>query len=186
MTRIFNPCHCYQEQISLLVSEALPDADRANLEQHLSACPGCRRYRDEIRIMTGSLFCWEENFASLQPSEAAVARWGEDFAAIRKPNRSTSSRMFDWCKDIIWPPRWIWAGLSAVWAVILALNFSQPYQVRTSVASPSPELVRAFLDGGVFLDQSQPIHPVERNMNSPTPPAPRSERRSGPVSNPTI
>lgn len=190
MRRFFDPCGGYREQISLLVSEALPREDRAGLENHMSVCAGCRRYHNEIRTVAGSLLRWGDNFASLQPGDAALARWDKDLAAVPGPSRrapgAVRRRVLVWCKDLLWPSRWLWAGLAAVWAVILVINFSQRGQLRASAAkavSPSPELVRAFLDGG-FPDE--PIHPSEKNSESPKPPAPRSEQHSGPVSSQTI
>jgi hypothetical protein len=190
MRRFFDPCCRYREQLSLLVSEALRGREGAGLEDHLSACADCRRYRNEIRAVTGSLLRWEESVARLQPSEAALTRWDRDFAKALEPSRvpiALDRRVLNWFIDIIWPARRIWAGLAAVWVILFVVNFSQRSPVHASVAkmaSPSPELVRAFFEGGGFLDQ--PINPAEKNAEPPRPPAPRSEQRSGPVSSQPI
>jgi hypothetical protein len=189
MKRFFDPCSHYREKISLLVSEASPEAGRTGLEKHLSNCADCRRYRDEIVLVAGALLAWKENFANVRPDDEALARWDGDFADALKPNRVVADafalRVLGWCKDMIWPMRRIWAGLATVWVVILAANFSERSPSIGSVAksaAPSPELVRAFFEGEGSLDQ--PIHNVGKKVDRS--PAPRSEGPSGPASNQSI
>lgn len=191
MSQLFSSCSRYREQISLLASKALPDNERAGLDGHLTVCEDCRRYRDEIGSIAASLLDWKQSFGSLEPGEAALARWEKDLAQRIKPGQPSGhrfSRLFlDWCKDMIWPSRRIWAGLAAVWVIILAVNLSQRSPIHDSVAksiSPSPELVRAFFEGGGFIDQ--PIPPAERNVEPSSDRGPRSERNSGVVTRKAI
>ncbi len=191
MKQIFNSCRCWREQLSLLVSGLLSDEERAALEDHLSDCANCRRYRDEIKSVTASLLRWKENLSSLEPSEAALARWEKDLVRIGKPKRAGSDRFvrwfFEWCKDLFWPSRRIWAGLAAVWVVILGVNVSRRSSVPLPVANrtlPSSELVRAFFEGDGLVDPANP--PAEKNVKPNLQPAPRSDWHSGAASNESI
>lgn len=45
----------YREWLNLDVDGMLPDEERTHLEEHLAACPECRRERDEILALDGLL-----------------------------------------------------------------------------------------------------------------------------------
>ncbi len=191
MRHILNTCRRYREELSLLASRLLPDEERAGLESHLSDCADCRRYRDEVKSVASSLFNWKENLSGLEPSEAALARWDKNFARSLKPQSPASSRFipwfFEWCKDLIWPSRRIWAGLAAVWLVIVGLKVSQRSPIHPPMANrtpPSPELVRAFFEGEGFVDPANP--PTETDEKPKLQQAPRSEWHSGAASSKSI
>jgi Putative zinc-finger len=186
MNRMFNLCNVHRENLCLLAAGALPRQEHAGVESHLATCAGCRKYYDEIKSVTRPLGNWEKNFDNIEPIQAMQERWAKDFAAAietDRPARMTLLRLFfDWCKDMIWPCRRVWAGLAVVWVAIVAINFhgreaSQSMALKSS--QPSPELVRAFLESEGFL--SRLTEPDENHAaRPPKPPLPqtRSERRS--------
>jgi anti-sigma factor RsiW len=43
------------ELITDYLEGALPDADRRRLEAHVSSCPGCTEYLEQMKVVAGSL-----------------------------------------------------------------------------------------------------------------------------------
>jgi hypothetical protein len=180
----FEPCGGYRESLSLMASGVLPGEEGSRLESHLAGCDECQRYYDELSRVAASLAKWEENFADVEPSEAAEARWAKDFAAGIEPDRPAWREFFywfvDWTKDMIWPCRRIWAGLATVWLVLLFVNLSQhdPGRTEAMKTQPSLEMLRAFLaQEGFLVELSQPARKPEVKPPKPAVTEPRSERR---------
>jgi hypothetical protein len=97
-----------------------------------------------------------ENFALLQPRPAARTRWASEIhrAATQTPaRRLTPSMAFrEWWRDVIWPCRRFWAGLAAVWAVILAGNLSLHDHAQASPWKSPPSLQAMIVS---FKDQQK-------------------------------
>ena len=108
----FEPCGEYRESLCLLASGVLPREEGTRLESHLAACDECRRYYDELSSVAGPMARWEDNFADVEVSPAAQARWAKDFSMAIEPDRPAWREFFywfvDWTKDMIWPCRRIW------------------------------------------------------------------------------
>lgn len=185
MSRTVNPCRENRKCLCLLAAGALPPEERPEAESHIAACADCRKYYDGIRHVTVPLAGWEQNFAQVETSRTALARWEKDFAAATAPappaRFAVIITMLDWVHDMIWPCRRIWAGFAAVWLVIIGINFStrDSYQTVAGGSSrPSPELVRAYLEAEGFLagwtrpDRSQAAEPPKPSL-----PQPRSEHQ---------
>ena len=88
----------------------------------------CRKYCEEMETVTGLLTNWEGHFTPLQPDRAVQNRWA---SAVHAADRLEPVRWLtpglvfrEWWRDVIRPHRRFWAGLAAVWVVILAGNFS--------------------------------------------------------------
>ncbi len=183
MGSFFNSCRSFREKISLLASDALPAEERAELQGHLGACTECRRYHNEIVEVAAGLGSWKQSFAGVTPSGAALARWKGSFAQEIKVDRSFSRRVFEWCKDVIWPYRHAWVGFATIWAVLLALNVTVRDPIRVSALkglSPSPELVRAFFQGENFIGRSE--NGERKNSNPPELNARPREQKPGATS----
>lgn len=183
MGSLFNSCRSFREKISLLASDALAVEEGAELQGHLAACAECRRYHNEIAKVAAGLVNWKQSFASVTPSEAALARWKGNFAQEIKSDRALSRRVFEWCRDVIWPYRHAWAGFATIWAVLLALNVTVRDPIRVSASkgsSPSPELVRAFFQGENFIGRSD--NGERKNSNPPESHARPSEQNPGATS----
>ena len=186
MKRIFNPCRKYREALCAAMSGDLPAADRSALEQHLATCAGCQKYRDEIGNVTTLLSASHKLFADVQPGETAQAHWARDFESATKSDHSIATKVFhsvlNWCRDMVLPCRWIWAGMVAVWLVVLGLNVSQRASEETQIAHrPSPEMMRALLALEGFLPDTR----KEREANPPRRPAPQPRTEQHPDSKPS-
>jgi hypothetical protein len=84
---------------------------------------------------------------------------------------------------LLWPHPAAWAGLAAVWVVILGLSFTTrdaALHVARRGSSPSPQVFMAFQEQQRLLTEligPREIPAAERPKAAP--PRPRSERRSG-------
>ena len=90
-----------------------------------------------------------------------------------------------WWHDWLWPAPQAWAGLAAVWLIILGLNLS-PSGSKTPaiVASTTPasaaaatNLIEQRRELARLLDNALESQPAQK---SPAPPGPRSERLAPP------
>ena len=151
MKRFFNSCGRYRRDLCLLAGGVLPAPERDVIESHLAACADCRKYYDELKAVTVPLGNWEENFSRLQPDPAVQRQWARAIQAAGAPGPVrwlTPAMAFrDWWQDVVWSSRRIWAGLVAVWVVLLVVNFSghdhSPTLARKS-SPPSPEMIMTF------------------------------------------
>jgi hypothetical protein len=184
MTWFRNPCGRYRESIRLLASCALPEAEKAAVESHLAACAACRKYCEEIRVLTVPLANWERTFAHIKPNETVQMRWSK---AVRAAGRSqpvrrlTPYRMFGalW-RELIWPCRRAWAGMAALWLVMwgIHVHLSDRQLIAVNARPESaPAIWQSIEEQRQVLAQllppanSQPIEPPRRSH-----PRPRSER----------
>ena len=151
MKRFFNPCGRYRRDLCLLAGGALPAPERNTIENHLAECADCRKYYDELKAVTVPLRNWEDNFSRLQPNPTVQRQWARAVQAAGKPEpvrRLTPAiALLDWWQEVIWSCRRIWAGLAAVWVVLLVVNFSGRDHSQTVVrkfSPPSPEMTMTF------------------------------------------
>ena len=160
MKRFFNPCRRYRPDLALLAAGALPDADRAPIENHLAACAACRQHLAELRGTTASLASWAEASPVLEPSASARNRWKQ---AIRLAASSTQSqpvaaapRLGNWWQDVIWSSRRVWVGLATVWVFILIGHFSlqdHPRGLAKKSPPPTREVLMAYKEQQTILNE---------------------------------
>jgi hypothetical protein len=134
--------------------------------------------------VAGSLAKWEENFADVEPSPAVETRWARDFEKACESTRPAwidfAYWLIEWCKDMVWPCRRIWAGLATVWLVLLGVNLTQhdPGRTEARKTQPSPEMVRAYLaQEGFLVELRRPARKAEVKRPKPAVTEPRSEGR---------
>src|SRR5579872_7172178 len=122
MKLVFDRCACFRESLCLRASEALSQEECASLSSHLAVCVDCQRYQDEIMDVTATLAVRQKSLGSVEPSQDAHARWANDFTQALESDRPawivTLFWFLRWSEDMVWPFRWIWAGLTAVWLMI--------------------------------------------------------------------
>jgi len=179
MTSVFNSCRKYREELCAVISGDLPAGDRVRLENHLEACVDCQRYRDEIGTVTALLALGVELFP-LEPRETTQMRWTSEFEAAVQPVHSSVTRIFygflDWSRDMIWPCRRIWAGMAAIWLVVLSLNaWPGTKQGTRGSYPPSRQIIRALLIREGFLSATGPGR--ETKPPGPSSTKTRSERQ---------
>src|SRR5258708_23661594 len=94
MNLFLNRCERHRESICLLASGVLPEPEWREVENHLTACAGCREYYDEIKSVALPLANWEMNFAHIEPDQTLRTRWANAIQAAGepKPNRPFSPR----------------------------------------------------------------------------------------------
>jgi anti-sigma factor RsiW len=151
MNRFFDPCRRHRQDLSLLAAGALPETEKERVEIHLAECANCRKYFEEIKAMTVSLTSLAGNVPHVQPSEFARTRWSKAILAAARPepvHQLTPAMAFrEWWREVIWARRRIWAGLAAIWVIILAGNLSLSGQGQTFAGKSSPqETITAFKD----------------------------------------
>lgn len=124
MKRETKACADYAERISLLASGALTECERAAIEEHLASCHSCRSYFAELRKIAGALTKWRDDFSRVEPSVVARRRWRKEIETATSPllSHSTKPAFGDWWSQLIWPCRYAWAGMAALWIVLLAVN----------------------------------------------------------------
>jgi hypothetical protein len=184
MNWFLNPCRRYRQNFCLLASGLLSEPDRAGIEKHLAECADCRSYYDEIRTVTAPLAGWEKYFTHIEPDAAVQLRLAK---AIASADKSKSIRTFrpgvilrDGWLQLIWPCRRIWAGLAAVWVLLLVTNVSMRDSLQITIAktSPTPEMISSFQQQEKIL--AELIGPAETRVSRPPKPSlprPSSERR---------
>jgi hypothetical protein len=153
MRRFLDGCSHHRAGLRLPASGALQNEERALIGHHLAACAGCRKYYDEVNRLASALAGWEMAFSHIEVNQAIQARWAKDFeAATRAVHSARFAFIFlflDWCHDLIWPCRRVWAGFAVVWLVILALNIAErdpaPSPARAA-SQPSPEMVGTYFE----------------------------------------
>lgn len=174
MKRFFDPCRRQRQSLSLLAAGALPKAEKDQIESHLAACAHCRKYFEEIKAVTTPLANWADDLAQLQPSESVRTRWSKAIMAAGQPvgvRRLTPAMAFHgWWQDVIWPRRRVWAGLAAVWVMILAGNFSLRESspvITAKSALPTQEAVASFRDQQKILAELLPDNSAPRDAERP-------------------
>src|SRR5204863_7902405 len=121
MKWFFKPCDRYRQSICLLASDALPDEERAQAQDHLASCAECRKYFDQIKAVTAPLGNWERSFAQIQASPTLQMRWTKAISAEAKGEareRLSIQALLHRCsRELLLPVRWHLAGMGALWMI---------------------------------------------------------------------
>ena len=184
MKWLFSPCRRHRRNISLLAAGALSDGEKDAVEKHLAACSDCRAYFVEIKAVAAPLANWAKSLPQIQPGESAQRRWTKAIETASQPNvirRLAPAGVFrDWTREVFWPWRRVWAGLAAVWILLLAANVSMhnPSRAIAAKSDPTPEMIQAWRQQERLL--AELIGPNETRAAAPPRtflPQPSSERR---------
>lgn len=181
MNLFWNRCRRHRQSLCLLAADALPEAQRIELEQHLAACADCRSRYAQVESVTESFAAYRGSVASLEPSPAARQNWA---LAIRKASQSQPSAQGKpkpslalWWRELIWPCRRTWGGIAALWLLMWAANWERPglrdaagsSSVATSAMTQSFEEERRLLAELIPPADPEPAEAPRRK------PSPRSE-----------
>ena len=182
MKRFFDPCRRHRRNLSLLAAGALSETEINPVKNHLATCADCRKYFEEVKAVTVPLANLAGSVPQLQPSQSAQARWSRAIRTTGRPEpvrRPAPAMAFrEWWEDAIQPHRRIWAGLAALWVIILAGNLWLPGHVQSIAGKSSPqEMITAFKDQQRILAELLADHSVSREAESPKiiSPRPRTE-----------
>ena len=115
--------------------------------------------------------------------------WREEILSVaQQPSRPIHVSRFTFhaslLSTLLWPHPRAWAGLAAVWLVILAVNFSTRGDTQVlakHLTPPSPEMVLALREQERLLsDLIAPTQTPVAERPKPAAPRPRSDRRNEP------
>ena len=175
--------HCRRrEDASLLAADVLSGEEKIAVERHLAECAQCRAYCRALRKLAAPLAGWEKNFSFVEATQAVRTRWAnavEQEAATRSDTSRSASLDAGllravW-RELIWPSRYAWSGLAALWVAMLIVNFHFSGHSPGGTFSSPQEIMQAREEQNrVFAEWAQP------NVIGPAAPGyvprPRSQR----------
>jgi anti-sigma factor RsiW len=169
-----NPCRRYRKDLSLLASGVLADSESGEVKSHLAACPDGRNYYAEMKAVVTPLAHGPQNLEHIEPTQAARNRWARDIQAAGRPklvhHLTTAETFREWYCDVIWSSRRVWAGLAAVWLLILAGHVSLGEHLANRAAKFSPAsqaMIMAVKDRDNILAEILADHSIPRDADRP-------------------
>ena len=154
------------------------------VQQHLLVCVDCARAfaadaRLDAQVLAGltsgqrSVALWEHIEAQVMSAAPPAARAGPP---------ATISQPVVWWRELLWPCPQAWAGLAAVWVLVVAVNFATPeskpgFEARR-VTPPSPQMRQVLKEQKQMLAELGELpEKLETNHSKRSSPQPRSQRR---------
>jgi anti-sigma factor RsiW len=161
------------------------------IQQHVATCAGCARFlateaKLDARLMTGlrqgqrTAALWEQIEQQVVAAAKSGARPRPSPLAPRPAGRL--STLNSQLSTLLWPHPKAWAGLAAVWLVILSVNFATrettPVLEARRVTPLSPDTLRLLKQQEQLLaDLSGWSGPRNADRPRAIPPRPRTDRR---------
>ena len=178
-------CAGYAERISLFVSDALPDSERAAIEEHLATCECCRAYYAELGQVAADFAHWENEFSRIEPSASAELRWRRAIETVAtKSPKAVSGKppLHDWWRELVWSCRYAWGGMAALWIVLVAMNSRLSDGRSHTMANRDgsvPSMAETIAEQRQLLTELIPAQPQpRREASAVAAPKPRSEREA--------
>jgi anti-sigma factor RsiW len=178
MKWIWNRCR-RRLDASLLAAGVLGEEEKIELERHWATCEECRRYYGEIKTLTAPLVAWEKGFSAIQVTPATQRRWVRAVQESGRCGRSVWPLFRNlWC-ELLWPSRYAWTGLAALWVALLVINAQlsdHPAHGANDHAGSSQDMIQAWREQTRVLAEL-----IQPSLGVPTPPPyiprPRSQKR---------
>ncbi len=179
---IWQRCRRWRRKVALLAMGALADDECAGLEAHLADCARCRRYRDELGPIAARVRSLSEAMPEVEPSAALRARWTRAVRGEPQASRFGGALAPAGGALRALMKRPVWAGLAAVWLLVLLFRVATPATDELPVAGPLPA------PRELYLALTRPVWPgdgaaevvVPPGIGEPKPalPKPRSQQQS--------
>ena len=172
-----NSCRGHRENVCLLASGALPEAEQPPVRDHLVHCAQCRGYFDEMVRLSGEFQQWSGTGPQVEAGATFRARW---MRSIETGNRPTQASMVSQWSEWLWPSPVAWGTLAAVWICLLSLQWAMSAQRATSHQLAGNSFGRTSIS---FAQRQRELASVLESLMAPpahsTPeqPRPRSQRR---------
>jgi len=143
-------CHEIQSLAGPYLDSELDAKTSLAIQQHLAACPACARQ-----------FGAEQQFAArlataLRRGEASPELWNRAEELVRAAAaRKTAAHAGrgqpsePWWRAWLWPSPQFYAGVAALWIVMLVVHFSylgEPAQAQATTSPPSPAVQSALAE----------------------------------------
>ena len=161
------------------------------IREHVSTCAEC------ARLLTAEAKLHARLIASLRQGQRTAALWEQVERRVVAAAKSGAaprpsplaphpsgwlSTINSQLSTLLWPHPKAWAGLAAVWLVILAVNFATrettPTLQARSVTPISPDTLRLLKQQGQLLAElSSQSQTREADRPKAMPPRPRTDRR---------
>lgn len=173
-----NSCRGHRENVSLLASGALPEAEHTSVRDHLAHCAPCRQYYEEMARLSGEFRQW----ARTEPPEAASASFRAGWmraietADSDSPTRTSFAALLSRWNEWLWPSPVAWGALAAAWVCLLSIQWTMSPQ-----RAPGHELARSPSSGTVvtFAQRQRELSSLLESLAPrPAPSKPDSRPRS--------
>jgi len=122
----FKGCRRWRRDIALLASGVLPEEERNRVEAHLADCAGCRHYREQLDRVAVNLQSLGQSSPDLEPSAALRTRWRRAVRAEPPADPLSPAVGAALAGVRAFVSRPVWAGLAAVWLMILFFQVTSP------------------------------------------------------------
>lgn len=168
----FNSCRAHRENVSLLASGALPEAEQAPVRDHLAHCGLCRQYYEEMSALSGEFQQWASMEPSVEAGTAFRARWMRSIQATDGSARTSLATLIGRWNESLWPSPVAWGVLAAVWICLLSVQWAMSPEPATGLeAARSPTSNSAAAVN--FVERQRELAALLESLASP--PAPRPE-----------
>lgn len=115
-----------------------------------------------------------------QPLRSVPPEWRREI--LQAALGTTHPQQPAWWRQLLWPCPQAWAGIAAVWLVVIVLNFATSEQSAptsaVAITRPSPEMQALLREQRLLIAELlNPPEPPLANRPKNLPPKPRSENR---------
>jgi anti-sigma factor RsiW len=180
MRRRLNSCRNHRENVSLLASGALPEAEQASVRDHLAHCAPCREYYEELARLSGEFKQWVKTEPPVEAGAAFRARWMRSIEAADAPWRASLPALISQWGEWLWPSPVAWGALAAVWVCLLSIQWAMSAQRAAGhemARSPSNDAAVTFAQRQRELASLLESLTPPQAPSRPDQPRPRSQRR---------
>ena len=175
-----NSCRDQRENVSLLASGVLPQAEQTSVREHLAHCAQCCQRYEEIARLSGKFQQWASTEPLVEVGAAFHDRWTRSIQTDEAPERPSLAFMISRWNEWLWPSPVAWGALAAVWVCLLSIQWAISGQRATgheSAKSPSSRTTLTLAQRQRDLSSLLESLALPSAPSRPELPRPRSQRR---------